>query len=75
MERVDQALFPLRNAAPGVAGVVVEVARLVADGLICLGVHFPLDILGAALVGLGGARLVRGQEARLIAPQMRRLLG
>jgi undecaprenyl-diphosphatase len=46
----------------------------VAWARIYLGVHFPLDILGAAFVGLGSARLVWRQESRLITPLMRLLL-
>lgn len=46
----------------------------VAWARIYLGVHFPLDILGAALVALLIARLVLWQERRLIAPLMRLLL-
>lgn len=40
----------------------------VAWARIFLGVHFPLDILGAALVALGSAWLILGEERRLIAP-------
>lgn len=46
----------------------------VAWARIYLGVHFPLDMLGAALVALVSTRLVLGQEHRLIAPLMRLLL-
>ena len=49
-------------------GVPVACAR------IYLGVHFPLDILGAALVALSSAWLILTQEHRLIAPLMCLLL-
>lgn len=47
---------------------------LVAWARIYLGVHFPLDILGAALVALSSARLILWLEHWLIAPLMRLLL-
>ncbi len=43
----------------------------VAWARIYLGVHFPLDMLGAALVALGSARLVLGKEYYFVAPVMR----
>jgi undecaprenyl-diphosphatase len=46
----------------------------VAWARIYLGVHFPLDILGSALVALVIARLVLWQEQRLIVPLTRLLL-
>ena len=46
----------------------------VAWARIYLGVHFPLDILGAALVALSSVWLILRQEHRLIAPLMRLLL-
>ncbi|PKO83170.1 MAG: undecaprenyl-diphosphatase [Betaproteobacteria bacterium HGW-Betaproteobacteria-11] len=46
----------------------------VAWARIYLGVHFPLDILGAALVALSSAWLILGQEHRLVTPLMRLLL-
>ena len=52
----------------GLLGLPVAWAR------IYLGVHFPLDMLGAALVAMGSAWLVRSAEQRLIAPLMRLLL-
>jgi len=38
---------------------------------IYLGVHFPLDMLGAALVAFGSARLILGEEHRFVAPVVR----
>lgn len=46
----------------------------VAWARIYLGVHFPLDIFGAALVALSSAWLILRQEHRLIVPLMRLLL-
>ena len=46
----------------------------VAWARIYLGLHFPLDILGAALVALCSTWLISGQEEQLIAPLMRLLL-
>lgn len=46
----------------------------VAWARIYLGVHFPLDILGAALVALSSAWLILRQEHRLVSPLMRLLL-
>ena len=46
----------------------------VAWARIYLGVHFPLDIIGAALVALSSAWLTLRQEHRLIVPLMRLLL-
>ena len=64
---MNQSLFLLLNAAPGVSGIVVEIARF-------LGLHFPLDMLGAALVALGSAWLILGEEHRLIPPLLRVML-
>ncbi|HUW38791.1 MAG TPA: undecaprenyl-diphosphatase [Rhodocyclaceae bacterium] len=65
----------LRRERTRLAGRTLALLGLpVAWARIYLGVHFPLDMLGAALVALGSARLVRGQEQRLIAPLMRLLL-
>ena len=54
--------------ALALSGVPVAWAR------IYLGVHFPLDILGAALVALSSAGLIHSQVHWLIAPLMRVLL-
>lgn len=65
----------LRRERTRLAGRTLALLGLpVAWARIYLGVHFPLDMLGAALVAMGSARLVRGQEQRLIAPLMRLLL-
>jgi undecaprenyl-diphosphatase len=58
----------LAGWALAVLGVPVAWAR------IYLGVHFPLDILGAALVALSIAWLVLVEEHRLVEPLMRLLL-
>jgi len=47
---------------------------LVAWARIYLGVHFPLDMLGAVLVALGSAWLILSAEHQLITPIMRLLL-
>ena len=46
----------------------------VAWARVYLGLHFPLDILGAALVALSSTWLIGGQEELLITPLMRTLL-
>lgn len=46
----------------------------VAWARIYLGVHFPLDILGSAVVALSSAWLILVEEHRLVAPLMRLLL-
>ena len=55
-------------------GALVLLGLPVAWARIYLGVHFPLDILGAALVALGSAGVVWSQERRFIAPLIRLLL-
>lgn len=45
----------------------------IAWARIYLGIHFPLDILGAALVALSSAWLILGEEHRFVAPLMRLL--
>ncbi|MBE0612883.1 MAG: undecaprenyl-diphosphatase [Burkholderiales bacterium] len=55
-------------------GALVFLGLPVAWARIYLGVHFPLDILGAALVALCSAGVVWSQERRLIEPLIRLLL-
>jgi undecaprenyl-diphosphatase len=43
----------------------------VAWARIYLGVHFPMDMLGAALVAFGSAWLTLGEEHRFVAPVVR----
>lgn len=54
-------------------GALLLLGFPVAWARVYLGVHFPLDILGAAIVALGSAGLVWSQQRRLIAPLMRLL--
>lgn len=57
-----------------VAGWALALLGLpVAWARIYLGVHFPLDMLGAALVAFGSAWLVLSEEHRFVAPVMRML--
>lgn len=58
----------LAGAALALAGLPVAWAR------IYLGVHFPLDMLGAGLVALSSAWLIFAGEHHLMAPLMRLLL-
>lgn len=59
----------LLHEQPRVAGWVLALLGLpVAWGRIYLGVHFPLDMLGAALVAFGSAWLTLGEEHRFVAP-------
>lgn len=57
---------------PGLALALVGLP--VAWARIYLGLHFPLDMFGAALVALGSAWLVLSQEHYLITPLVRMLL-
>lgn len=59
----------LLHEQPRVAGWALALLGLpVAWARIYLGVHFPLDMLGAALVAFGSAWLILGEERRLVAP-------
>lgn len=63
------------NEQARLAGWVLAVLGLpVAWARIYLGVHFPLDILGAALVAMGSAWLILATRHRLVGPCMRLLL-
>lgn len=65
----------LLHEQPRLAGwALVLLGVPVAWARIYLGVHFPLDMLGAALVALSSAWLILGEEHRFIAPLMRLLL-
>lgn len=65
----------LMHEQPRLAGWALAMLGLpVAWGRIYLGVHFPLDMLGAALVALSSAWLILGEEHRFIVPLMRLLL-
>jgi len=106
MEHLNQTLFLLLNASLGASSTAVDIAHILAEGLIWtiafslvlhkklrltgwviallgiavawariyLGVHFPLDILGSALVALSSAQLIVRVEHRFIASLMRLLL-
>ncbi len=64
----------LLHEPPRMAGWALALLGLpVAWARIYLGVHFPLDMLGAALVASGSAWLVLGEEHRIIAPVARML--
>lgn len=62
---MNQALFLLIRAGESTPGIAVVAAR------VYLGLHFPLDMLGAAPVALGSAWLIGWQEELLITPLMR----
>ncbi len=65
----------LLHEQPRLAGwALVLLGVPVAWARIYLRVHFPLDILGAAVVALSSAWLILGEEHRLVAPLMRLLL-
>lgn len=65
----------LLHEQPRLAGWALALLGVpVAWARIYLGVHFPLDILGAALVALSSAWLVLGKERWLVAPLMRLVL-
>lgn len=64
----------LREQSRLAGWVLALMGVLVAWARIYLGVHFPLDMLGAVLVALGSAWLILSVEHRLIAPLMRLLL-
>ena len=65
----------LLRERPRLAGwALVLLGVPVAWARIYLGVHFPLDVLGAALVALSSAWLILGEEHRLVAPLMRLFL-
>lgn len=62
----------LLHEQPRVAGWALALLGLpVAWARIYIGVHFPLDMLGAALVAFGSARLILGEEHRFVAPLIR----
>jgi len=65
----------LMHEQPRLAGWALALMGLpVAWARIYLGVHFPLDVLGSALVALSSAWLILWEKHRLIAPLMRLLL-
>lgn len=66
--------FLLHEQARLAGWVLALLGVPVAWARIYLGVHFPLDIVGAALVALISAWLILTEEHRLIAPLMRLLL-
>jgi undecaprenyl-diphosphatase len=66
--------FLLHEQARLAGWVLALLGVPVAWARIYLGVHFPLDIVGAALVALISAWLILREEPRLIAPLMRLLL-
>lgn len=61
---------PLRRAG----GLIALLGVPVAWARIYLGVHFPLDMLGAALVALSSAWAMLKAEHRLVSPCMQHLL-
>ena len=64
----------LREQSRLAGWLLALMGMLVAWARIYLGVHFPLDMLGAALVALGSAWLILSVEHRLIKPLMPMLL-
>lgn len=64
----------LLHQQPRLAGwALILLGVPVAWARIYLGVHFPLDIFGAALVALASAWLILGEEQRFVAPLVRLL--